>query len=285
MGLMDYESKDAGYFFGRTSVIAELLPIIRKETFVVVVGASGSGKSSLVKAGIIPKLEQSPHQVIQPGTKPMDILAALTPTKDRYLVIDQLEELITQAHALDKGTLLTDFFKAVFTLIDTEQVLGVIGTLRIEFIKPLKAAVESIRPNSWKQYLVPTFSIEDLTDIILRPAELVKVFFQPQREVVGKIINDFRLYPNALPLLSLALEDLFASTFRADHTIRLDDYKGIEAVLQKKEDVLKGIKIDDLGLERDKIDEFRRNLLIRFVSYQQGTYVRRRIPYMSEQAG
>jgi energy-coupling factor transporter ATP-binding protein EcfA2 len=285
MGLMDYESKDARYYFGRRAVIDELLPIIRKEKFVVVVGASGSGKSSLIKAGILPQLESDPHQVIQPGTKPMDNLAALTVTKDRFLVIDQMEELITQAHALDKGTMLTDFFGAVFTLIDTGQVTGVIGTLRIEFIKPLKAAVESIRPGFWKQYLVPTFSIEDLTDIILRPAELVKVFFQPQRAVVGKIINDFRLYPNALPLLSLALEDLFASTFRADHTIRFDDYKGIEAVLKKKEDVLKGIKTDDLGLQPDQIDEFRRNLLIRFVSYQQGTYVRRRIPYTSEQKG
>ena len=292
MGLMDYESKDAPYYFGRRAVINELTALVISEPFLVVIGASGSGKSSLVKAGILPVVESEPHlKVIQPGTDPMANLAALTPNPDRFLLIDQMEELVTQAKGTDRDGLIQDFFRAAFTLIDEKKILGIIGTLRIEFIKPIKAAVEAVRPappgqpSFWKQYLVPTFSIEDLTDIILRPAELVGVFFVPQRDVVGKIINDFRLYPNALPLLSLALDDLFSTTFRADHTIRSDDYKGIEAVLYKKENVLKDIKTDDLGLDANTIDEFRRNLMIRFVTYQQGTRVRRRIPYSTKEKG
>ncbi|QIP16972.1 hypothetical protein G8759_32215 [Spirosoma aureum] len=279
MGLLDYESSDAPYYFGRRTVIDELTPLVLNNPFVVVVGASGSGKSSLVKAGILPKIESEPHlKVIRPGKNPMEGLANFSAHPEQFLVIDQMEELATQTNIYEQDKLLKNFFQEAFKLIDTQQVRGIIGTLRIEFIKPIKTAVEAIRPGFWQQYLVPTFSIEDLNDIILCPAELVKVFFQPEREVVGKIINDFRLYPNALPLLSLALDDLFSSTFRIDRTIRLADYKGIEAVLQKKEHVLKEIKTTDLELDQHDIDEFRKNLMIRFVSYQNGTYVRRRIP-------
>jgi formylglycine-generating enzyme required for sulfatase activity len=84
-GLEAYEESDAGYFFGRTVLIDKLLTRIANWKqdrhalrFLAIVGASGSGKSSLVKAGLIPALRQSERWqiiVIRPGANPLLSLA------------------------------------------------------------------------------------------------------------------------------------------------------------------------------------------------------------------
>jgi formylglycine-generating enzyme required for sulfatase activity/energy-coupling factor transporter ATP-binding protein EcfA2 len=58
-GLKSYETKDSALFFGRTSLVHKLCEAMRDSPFTVVLGASGSGKSSLVKAGLIPHLEEA----------------------------------------------------------------------------------------------------------------------------------------------------------------------------------------------------------------------------------
>ena len=55
-GLKSYETKDSDLFFGRTSLIEKLCHTVSDRPLTVVLGASGSGKSSLVKAGLIPSL-------------------------------------------------------------------------------------------------------------------------------------------------------------------------------------------------------------------------------------
>ena len=57
VGLRPYESKDSLYFFGRGEQTKSLLRLLHQHHFVAVVGSSGSGKSSLVRAGLIPQLE------------------------------------------------------------------------------------------------------------------------------------------------------------------------------------------------------------------------------------
>ncbi len=57
-GLSSYEKDDSELFFGRTALIKELQQKVEEEQFIVVLGASGTGKSSLVKAGLLPALEK-----------------------------------------------------------------------------------------------------------------------------------------------------------------------------------------------------------------------------------
>ena len=83
-GLRPFEPDEAGLFFGREDQCDELLGRLRRRRMVSVIGASGSGKSSLVRAGLIPALERgylpsagtSWHiAVCRPGADPLGNLA------------------------------------------------------------------------------------------------------------------------------------------------------------------------------------------------------------------
>ena len=78
-GLASYDSGDAALFFGREAPAAALQDAIETKPLVVVLGASGTGKSSLVKAGVLPRLASDSRwlvlPVVRPGTAPLDALA------------------------------------------------------------------------------------------------------------------------------------------------------------------------------------------------------------------
>ncbi|HEY5945815.1 MAG TPA: protein kinase, partial [Kofleriaceae bacterium] len=80
-GLSSFQENDAGKFFGRNKEIAAMVTRIRDRPLMAVVGSSGVGKSSFVRAGLVPALKRSGEQwetiVTRPGRKPMDALAAI----------------------------------------------------------------------------------------------------------------------------------------------------------------------------------------------------------------
>jgi WD40 repeat protein len=96
-GLRYYDEQDAPLFFGREQVTAELVDHLRQHRFLAVVGASGSGKSSVVRAGVVPAVRQGaieqngqssrdwPVHIITPGDEPLKALAA-TLTRDNESV-------------------------------------------------------------------------------------------------------------------------------------------------------------------------------------------------------
>ncbi len=83
VGLRSYDATDADLFFGRKALIAELAEVVDSRPLTVVLGASGTGKSSLVKAGLAPHFEQSEGDdflvlpPMRPGDSPAEILAEL----------------------------------------------------------------------------------------------------------------------------------------------------------------------------------------------------------------
>jgi hypothetical protein len=129
-GIRPYSSMEDKYFFGRDAVISDLIDSLRNNRFVALVGATGSGKTSLIQSGIVPALLSDENQEwvpisIRPGVKPVESLIRgfqqVFPTKltekdvqhflsgsqslgdlvnekglgnhNYYLVIDQFEEL------------------------------------------------------------------------------------------------------------------------------------------------------------------------------------------------
>ncbi|MCB1949396.1 ATP-binding protein, partial [Nitrosomonas sp.] len=78
VGLRPFDSADHRWFHGRDREIAALLRKVRNNRFTAVVGASGSGKSSLVRAGILASLAEDGWQTIlaKPGSAPIAKLAA-----------------------------------------------------------------------------------------------------------------------------------------------------------------------------------------------------------------
>jgi hypothetical protein len=169
-GLSAFSETDASVYFGRDAQIAELIRRLHAvdasaaDRFVCVTGASGSGKSSLVHAGVIPRLRSrrwSVLPVVVPAGEPLTRLAAafaehaqtgstaiserirsddFTPVAAQggrfgrvLLVLDQLEELVTLSGPAEREL----FLAAVARALAADRRLWVLATLRVEFLPEL----------------------------------------------------------------------------------------------------------------------------------------------------
>ena len=106
-GLATFDAEDAEYFFGRERLVAELVARLVGAPLLAVVGPSGSGKSSVVRAGLLPALaggvlpgsDRWTQALIRPGEQPLRELRRATRRLARewrgVLVVDQFEELFT----------------------------------------------------------------------------------------------------------------------------------------------------------------------------------------------
>lgn len=140
-GLLPFEAEHARFFFGRDADIARLIEKLGRQTFVAVVGASGSGKSSLVKAGLLPRLKANAlpdsgrwHVLtMTPGSQPLRSLASqlatFVPPADRPDATDKLTGRLAEqsdglrttlnaflADRLHPILLFIDQFEELFTL-------------------------------------------------------------------------------------------------------------------------------------------------------------------------
>lgn len=146
-GLQYFDEADAGHFFGRETLTAWIVGRLAQTQFLTVIGASGSGKSSLVRAGVIPALLRGQRladgslpptdsgqwhiTVMTPSTHPLDALAAalLPDTESLSAVADLQRTLAQNPRALTLATrallargssphllLVIDQFEEVFTL-------------------------------------------------------------------------------------------------------------------------------------------------------------------------
>ncbi len=187
-GLSSYDSRDAALFFGRDAPAAALQEAIETKPLVVVLGASGTGKSSLVKAGVLPRLEADSRWLVlpvaRPGTAPLEALAlavaALVPASTvaadgidtavaswcqehpgqrLLLVVDQCEELVTMARAVSAR----DAVMALLArLLDAHPLqLTVVLTLRTDFEPQFDRS--ALAP-AWAEarFVVPPMSRADL---------------------------------------------------------------------------------------------------------------------------
>ena len=84
VGLRPYQKEDADFFYGREKEVEGLLQILQKDKLVTLIGSPGTGKSSLINAGLIPRLEkgflaQAGKQwavcKFRPGISPIENLA------------------------------------------------------------------------------------------------------------------------------------------------------------------------------------------------------------------
>ena len=110
-GLMAYQEADAGVFFGRDEEIAEGLDLLNRcrrlgdTRLVMVLGASGSGKSSVVRAGLVPRLRRDLERwlvvdPIRPQNDPVGALAdALARAFERVGIVHELDALAVEVRA------------------------------------------------------------------------------------------------------------------------------------------------------------------------------------------
>lgn len=292
-GLQAFEEADAGDFHGRAEAIAELLTTLASHRLVAVVGPSGSGKSSLVKAGLVPEVRRAENRWVVtemfPGSYPfVELESALAriaiedpsgvfedlardehglvravkrilPTNTRLLlVIDQFEELFTLTRDEESRD---RFLDALTTLVHDERSdVRVVLTLRADFFdRPLQYPVfgDLMRDGT---FALTTPHADELAEAIARPAEAVGVHWEDG--LVAQIVEDIAEAPGILPLLQYALTELFEA--RTSDEITRKDYAlagGVVGAL--------GSRANDVfeGLDRSRRDTARQ-VFLRLVSVQ-----------------
>ncbi len=266
-GLRAFTETDAREFFGRGELIASLLARLREDgprsRFLAVVGPSGSGKSSVVRAGLVPAIRDralgNPEEAFVaemfPGPHPMDELEAallriaVRPAPRLRDRLDAGSRGLLEAIGLvlpgeGEAVLVVDQFEEVFTLTrderereqfleslrvaaaDPESRLRVIVTLRADFFdRPL------LYPRfgellAERTEAVPPLTPDELEQAIRGPAEGVGV--RPEPGLVAEMIADVAHQPGALPLLQYALTELFER--RDDDRLTLSAYRDIGGV-------------------------------------------------------
>jgi WD40 repeat protein len=170
-GLNSFEEEHSQLFFGRSELVEKLQDFVKINPLTVVLGASGSGKSSLVKAGLIPKLKQETDNKwcilppIRPGETPfqalnkalvearlttvelydkqktlaqsIDIWAKKHPNSKLLIFIDQSEEIITLCQDDNQRK---EFFQQVLTAINAHRpILRVVLSLRSDFERQVQS--------------------------------------------------------------------------------------------------------------------------------------------------
>ncbi|MEU6772161.1 helix-turn-helix domain-containing protein [Streptomyces sp. NPDC046759] len=211
-GLTRFEPSDRNLFFGRDQLVARLTERVRVCRMIVVVGASGSGKSSLLRAGLLPSLqEQQPPEcrlaairILTPGPRPAFTHAhALTASQnagDTLVVVDQFEELFTLcSDPAERAAFLDLLVKAV----EPESRLRVVIAVRADFFsrcaehRPLAAALTDAT------FLLGPMGPAELREAIVKPAATAGLIVE--RTLTARILEDVADEPGGLPLMSHAL--------------------------------------------------------------------------------
>nr|BAL53484.1 hypothetical protein HGMM_F07C06C06 [uncultured Chloroflexota bacterium] len=128
-GLLAFREQDAALFFGREAVSAEVWEWAQKKPLVALVGPSGSGKSSVALAGVLPRARQNPDWAVtslRPGREPFrELAAALLPLLEPSLSeTDRLLEIPKLSVALERGEIpLTDVLRRILQRTEKTRLL------------------------------------------------------------------------------------------------------------------------------------------------------------------
>jgi WD40 repeat protein len=215
-GLAIFDVDDADYFFGRTRIVDQLVRTLDRQPFLAVLGVSGSGKSSLLRAGLVPAFSKraleagardrcGPSIVITPGSEPVvalrKALEPVLPDRDVLLVVDQFEEVFTHCADSPQRTRFVDDIAALLDQPDatTRVVIGVRADFYAQCVELPKLASLLARTS----VPVGTLNEDELREVITKPAR--RAGLSVERALVTKIVADAAGQPGSLPLVSHAL--------------------------------------------------------------------------------
>ena len=274
-GLASFDVGDADAFFGREQLVAELVARLPGATLLGVVGPSGSGKSSIVRAGLsaalgsgaLPGSEDWAQLVIRPGEHPLDELAGARRGgngKKLLLVVDQLEEVFTLCR--DDAERMV-FLDALTRPAPDETI---VIAVRADFYGRFAALPALASLLAENHVLVGPMKAEDLRRAIELPSRKAGLNVEPA--LVDALVADVVDEPGGLPLLSTALVELWQH--REGRTLRLETYRrsgGVRgAVARIADEAYEGFTPEQ--------QETARAILLRLASVAGDDAVRRRAP-------
>ncbi|MBG0814848.1 AAA family ATPase [Planomonospora sp. ID82291] len=264
-GLDAFREDEASIFFGRDRQINDLVRRLHdpsaaaSDRFVALVGASGSGKSSLAQAGVVPRLRERRWvipPVMTPGSNPMaalaDALSGTTGATDAHallrrlrqspdalarhlqrfrsttgnrfsrllLVVDQFEELLTTVGEHEREL----FLSAIRTALDRDRRLWILATLRIEFLRDF---LETTQTELFENpAAIGAISRLELAQAVEEPGRLAGMGFAPG--LVDLVVQEAGT-SDALPLLAYLLQELYDSV-GSGRTATITHYRSLGGV-------------------------------------------------------
>ncbi len=298
-GLESYDVEDRPWFAGRERLVAELLARLSSERLVAVVGASGSGKSSLVRAGMLGALAEDALPgsagwttlVMRPGASPMRQLAAVAlgaaqaspslgdlllrlaeqgetdDVRRTVLVVDQLEEVWTSCDDSRERESFLDALAGIAHETDARVVLVVRGDYFPRLAE--HAALASLARDA--TLLVGAPSPAEVRRMVEVPARAAGLTLDTG--LAETLTDDAGQEPGLLPLLSTSLLQLWER--RDDRRLTYADYVAIGglpgAVAHLAEEAYHALAESDRGTARV--------VLLRLAGRSgSGEVVRRRVP-------
>ena len=236
-GLLTFTQVDREFFFGRDGMIQQLLDRLSANRFVPLLGASGSGKSSLVLAGLLPQLPESDWQVLvmRPTAQPLqklhnelvlgfsdtqvgtlasssdlhrEVLRLVTAGKRLLLVVDQFEEVFTECR---DDVARATFIACLLEALDSDNPLHLVLTLRADFLghctEQAYAGLGQRLQHHALLLVAPTAS--ELREAISRPLMLVGM--RCEQALEDELVDQTLHAKGSLPLLQYVLEKLWQS--------------------------------------------------------------------------
>lgn len=311
-GLYAFREEDASFFFGRDAASAELEQAVRSRPLTAVLGPSGSGKSSAVFAGVIPRLRSDGEwRVIafRPGQEPLHNLSAALlqalrpalPDEDRRVVLDRIaagngdlpegwRDLLADRPPNARLLVIADQFEQTYTLardpagrerfltalleISRTPSCAVLLTLRADFLGKALASRAFADALKGADVKLGPMTEDELRAAIENPARTLGVRFE--MGLVDRILNDVQGQPGHLPLLEFALTELWSRQRQGRLThMGYEDIGGVrEAIASYAESVFRELAPD----EQTRV----REVFLRLVRPGEGTEDTRRVASRAE---
>ncbi len=275
-GLFAFREEDAQFFFGREAFTDKLLEAVQNKPLVAIIGSSGSGKSSVIFAGLIPHLRQINHSHVttfRPGSQPFhaftnallsylgtstrcqatqnlvsdlqDILnnIPLEDSEKLFIIIDQFEELYTLCQDTQERQ---SFIDNLLTLVNNANNFTFVIALRADFFDQAlsyRPLADALQHNDLK---LSQMNNQELQAVVEKPAALLDVTLESglTKQILGAVGNQ----AGNLPLLEFGLTQLWEKQInnRLTHTA-YNEIGGIEAALARyAEQVYSKLNLEEL---------------------------------------
>ncbi len=272
LGMAAFQFKDQQLFFGREILLAELLERLEQDDFLVLLGRSGCGKSSLVLAGAMPILQKRRANLhwtsVTPGDNPLLYLEnalqklkvdhpasdLALPVPSTLLVIDQFEELFTLS-AQDKRQPFVD------RLLTLPKQMQLIVTMRADFLGDCTAYPALAHMMETHQKLIGPMDTAELRSAMEQQARIVGLRFEA--DLSNTILDAVKDEPGAMPLLQHTLLELWQR--RHGRWLRAEEYRNIggvqQAIAQTAEKIYRGslpqeqTRIRDIFVRLTRLDD------------------------------
>lgn len=290
-GLLFFDEADAELFFGREALTAQLvqhvmdLALDSSSRFLAVVGASGSGKSSLVRAGLAVALRRAGWDVciFTPTTNPLKMLTAnlsVGQSAERVLIlVDQFEEVFTLCR--DEIERIGFIEKLLSFAQDPSKKITVVIALRADFYSHCAQYPLLRQAVAAEQEYIGQMNAKELRRAIEEPAKRGGWEFEPG--LIDALLNDIGAQgtgepePGALPLLSHAL--LATWERRRGRTFTLQGYRASGGVRGAIAETAENVFNDQLNQTQQ---ELARDVFLRLTELGEGTEDTRRRAALNE---